>query len=97
MSEIAHVELDKCRYGLSDRRRPRYAFHIVDKDGSRSLMSARYEGVLLAVSDKQLDGWKRAKIVRTALAAQPLHRRLIDAWRTRQLERSLRRATMSAS
>jgi hypothetical protein len=61
----AQIECDPAAYGLPDFRPPRYAFHQIDKDGKRSLVTARYEPVLIAVTEQQKVGWERAKIVRT--------------------------------
>ena len=111
MSDAAPIDYAPSRYGMSDRRRPRWRFYTVDKDGKHSLVSARYEPVLLAVTAAQLTGWQRGNVLRERLPAHPWPVRVLDALRTVRIERRLsrdqrrcatslvraRRATMSAS
>ena len=59
----AHIVLDERRYGIAGRRQQRYSYwHL--RAGRYSLITARYEGTLYAVTKEQHHAWSRMTIIR---------------------------------
>lgn len=84
----AIVQLDERRYGLPEWRKNRYSYwHL--RDGKYSMISARYEGVLHAVTPEQYKTWSRMNIIRREKYGQKPLRTFTDWVRTRRLERRL--------
>lgn len=92
----AEVVLDERRYGLPEWRRNRYSYwHLLD--GKYSMISARYEGVLYAVTPEQHKTWSRMTIIRREnYGSKPL-RKFTDWVRTVRLERRLNRLSTKGS